>query len=308
MRYLTVRFLCRLLTDASFSDYKGSMLRGALGSHLRRALCVTGKAECAECMLRATCIFTRIFTVLAENDQPGKQPLRPPPFCIEPDLDHRTEYKAGEEFGFTLKLFSYATDYLPYFAHAFTLAGKRGMGRREPPGRFAIADILYHGRPIYSAAEEKLELPDPDYIALPRLCDENGENRLLIRFLTPLRFKTQNKYARSMDFSALLGLVIRRMRALESLEENDFRMSDTEYRALMDAASQIGTVEARLAWKDWNRYSNHQQSAMNLGGIIGDVEYTGSCGKFRKFCDYAALTHLGKQTAFGLGQIEYEAR
>ena len=51
MKYLAVRITCRLLSDASFSAYKGSMLRGTLGSQLRRAVCMTQKNDCTQCLL-----------------------------------------------------------------------------------------------------------------------------------------------------------------------------------------------------------------------------------------------------------------
>ena len=106
MKILSVRFICRLKNNGLFSAYKGSMLRGALGVCLRRAVCMTQKSECFH-LLRATCVFPRLFTAASAPEGSGTAPLLPPPFCIEPAQDRQTEYAAGETFSFGLKLFSY---------------------------------------------------------------------------------------------------------------------------------------------------------------------------------------------------------
>lgn len=113
MKYLAVRITCRLLSDASFSAYKGSMLRGTLGSQLRRAVCMTQKNDCTQCLLGRTCIFPRLFTAASAPQGSGTAPLLPPPFCIVPTTDKKTLYEKGEFFSFTLKLFSYAVDICP---------------------------------------------------------------------------------------------------------------------------------------------------------------------------------------------------
>lgn len=94
MKYISVRFVCRMQTRGSFSAYKGSMLRGSLGASLRRAVCMTQKTECCRCMLCGTCIFPRLFTAASAPKGSDTAPQLPPPFCIEPSRDRRNMRRA----------------------------------------------------------------------------------------------------------------------------------------------------------------------------------------------------------------------
>ncbi|HDM76347.1 MAG TPA: CRISPR system precrRNA processing endoribonuclease RAMP protein Cas6, partial [Deltaproteobacteria bacterium] len=71
-------------------------------------------------------------------------------------------------------------------------------------------------------------------------------------------------------------------------------------------AEAVETVNSELKWFDWKRYSNRQDQAMLMGGIIGSVTYRGDLGEFVPFIDFCSRVHLGKQTTFGLGKISYE--
>jgi CRISPR/Cas system endoribonuclease Cas6 (RAMP superfamily) len=44
---------------------------------------------------------------------------------------------------------------------------------------------------------------------------------------------------------------------------------------------------------------------MLMGGITGTVTYRGEIGPYIPLLKLAKQLHLGKQTAFGLGQIDY---
>ena len=130
MKYLEVSFVCQMQSCGFFYAYNGSMLRGALGGSLRRTVCMTQKKDCTQCMLAATCIFPRLFTAAAAPEKCGTAPMIPPPFCLLPSLEGQRVYEAGENFSFTLKLFSYAVDYLPLPWPAGRAWGvARSMGR-----------------------------------------------------------------------------------------------------------------------------------------------------------------------------------
>ena len=51
MKKATFLFQCRLTTAASFSAYKGSMLRGSLGTFLKKTCCTVRRNSCDDCML-----------------------------------------------------------------------------------------------------------------------------------------------------------------------------------------------------------------------------------------------------------------
>mgnify|MGYP004535042243 FL=1 len=306
MKILSVRFICRLKNNGLFSAYKGSMLRGALGVCLRRAVCMTQKSECFHCMLRATCVFPRLFTAASAPEGSGTAPLLPPPFCIEPAQDRQTEYAAGETFSFGLKLFSYATEYLPYFIHAFTLAGQRGMGRgtEHGQGKFLVEDVLLDGRSIYDARTERLHDIETRNLPLPTPCPADGNGLLPCRLVTPLRFKVENRLSATLDFTTLLHLIMRRIRSLYALDGETFRLPQEEFSTLLQTASTVTIAENALRWEDWSRYSGRQRTVMQLGGLTGRIVYQGPVAVFGEYLDFARMAHIGKQSSFGLGALE----
>ena len=306
MKKATFIFQCRLNAPASFSAYKGSMLRGSLGTFLKKTCCTVRKASCDGCMLAQHCAFPLLF--IGKPTEGGSQPATlPPPYCIEPCDTGKTAYEAGESFSFSLTLFSYAVSYLPYFVHAFILAGQNGMGKSQDDmkGTFELEDILYNGRSIFHRESQKIDIPAGEELPLPAW-DNNagGTGTLLVRLVTPCRFKTENRLATELPFRQLFNLVVRRIRTLWMLDSENVRFDD--FSAMLDKADAIESVETCLFWKDWTRYSSRQKSSMQLGGLQGSVRYRGELAAFLPFFALVESLHIGKQTSFGLGQIRFE--
>lgn len=306
MQKATFLFQCRLTTSASFSAYKGSMLRGSLGTFLKKTCCTVHRNSCDDCMLVRHCAFPLLF--IGKATEGGGQPATlPPPYCLEPCDTGKTAYEAGERFSFSLTLFSYAVGYLPYFVHAFILAGQSGMGKAQDDvrGTFELEDILYKGRSIFSRKSQKIDIPQGDSLPLPIWDSElHGTGELLVRLITPCRFKTDNRLASELPFLQLFNLVVRRIRTLWALDDENV-MFDS-FSTMLDRADSVETVETCLFWKDWTRYSSRQKTSMQLGGLQGSVRYRGDLAAFLPFFALAESLHIGKQTSFGLGQIRFE--
>ena len=43
-----------------------------------------------------------------------------------------------------------------------------------------------------------------------------------------------------------------------------------------------------------------------MGGITGSIVYEGALGEFIPLVEFCRKVHVGKQTTFGLGKIDYE--
>ncbi len=305
MRYLSVEFFFRARTVAQFPWYTGSMLRGALGNSLRHAVCMMQGKDCPDCMLAGTCAFPRLFTFVNAPENSQSAPMLPPPFCIEAPQGARGDLAPGDTFRFTLKLFAYAADYLPYFIHAFKLAGERGMGRgiAEGKGRLSLCDVRQGDVSIYDAESERLLPHKAEDLSLPRLGDSHVTGMVSVELRTPLRFKQANHLAAELDFPLLVRLILRRVANLEALEGRSFRLPPAEFAALRETAATVRSEATHLHWHDWRRYSGRQNTAMQLGGLMGRVSYTGPLAAFAEYLDFAARVHLGKQTSFGLGAL-----
>ncbi len=303
MKKATFTFQCRLTAPASFSAYKGSMLRGSLGVFLKKTCCTVRQRNCEDCILSQHCAFPALFTGKPAKD--GKQAVAlPPPYCMEPGDTGKTSYEAGERFSFNLTLFSYAVSYLPYFVHAFILSGQSGMGKHseERRGTFELEEIFYEGRSIFCKETQKIMIPAGEELALPTWNPSPAkEGTLLVHLKTPCRFKADNRLCAELSFRQMFNLVVRRIRSLWMLDGASVRFDD--FSAMLDRADGVKTLETCLFWKDWTRYSSRQKSSMQLGGLQGSVRYHGDLSAFLPFFILAEKLHIGKQTSFGLGQI-----
>jgi hypothetical protein len=76
-----------------------------------------------------------------------------------------------------------------------------------------------------------------------------------------------------------------------------------DYRGLVAKAKDVDIVTSSLRWVDWKRYSNRQEQAMLMGGMIGSVTYRGKLDEFMPLLRFCEKVHIGKQTSFGLGKF-----
>ena len=85
---------------------KGNSLRGGFGGAFRKLVCVDLRWECAECSLRYTCPYTKVFNPFIPPDArqfSGNQNI-PRPFVVKPPLSTQTTYAAGDPLVFDLVL------------------------------------------------------------------------------------------------------------------------------------------------------------------------------------------------------------
>lgn len=306
MKKATITFQCRMTSAGFFSAYKGSMLRGSLGTFLKKTCCTLRLSSCEDCILASRCAFPMLF--LGKTTLHGNAPLSlSPPYSLTVTDTGKTSYAPGELFTFGITLFSYAVAYLPYFVHAISLAGKSGMGKHtgNTPGTFDIEEILYQGHSIFHKEERRIDIPQGEDLLLP--CWDSsvsGFGELLVYLQTPCRFKADNHFSAALPFRFLFNLIVRRLRSLWALDNENVCYED--FSTMLDRADKIYTLETCLFWKDWTRYSSRQKSSMQLGGLQGSVRYRGDLTAFLPFLSLAKELHIGKQTSFGLGCIDFE--
>lgn len=101
---LRARLTYRLLQDTTLPPYKGALLRGGFGYAFQRASCARscwGRAE--RCDAAILCPYRWVFETPRPDGVPHLHDLQdvPRPFVIEPPLDHKRQYAAGDalEFG-----------------------------------------------------------------------------------------------------------------------------------------------------------------------------------------------------------------
>ncbi|MFH1116047.1 MAG: CRISPR system precrRNA processing endoribonuclease RAMP protein Cas6 [Pseudomonadota bacterium] len=292
-----------LQRDAVLPPFKGSTIRGVFGTALKRVVCALRRQECVSCLLRENCVFHRVF---GEPDVGGgaQHHSRPHPFVIEPPPTDRTHFTKGEPFDFVLMLFGPANEYLPYFVYAFKEMGEIGIGRRIDGRRAGYRLTLItspHGT-VYDGSSDLLTIRPTTVLRLEEASGE-GERakRLTVEVRTPLRIKRNNRLHSELEFHVLVRAALRRITALH--EHFGSGELDLDHRGLVSRAAEVKTVNSAIKWVDWRRYSNHQQEAMLMGGLMGRVTYEGRLGEFLPLIRFCETVHLGKATTFGLGKI-----
>lgn len=292
-----------VFTDpAILPPFKGSTFRGVFGVALKKVVCALKQQECSSCLLRQQCIYARIFETQSE---PGSgHPSPPHPFVIEPPLTEKTHFQPGEDFAFTLLLFGWANDYLPYFIYAIEAMGQLGMGRSiagKRPG-FKLASVAVDKKIIYRQDDHLLLKHTPATLQLPDFpAARTGVAAVTVALETPLRLKYRNTLRAELPFHILIRAALRRLAALNQ----HFGASEPplDYRGLVGRAQEVQIVSQNLSWHDWRRYSNRQDQALLMGGMIGQVTYTGELTEFIPLLHYIEQVHLGKATTFGLGKL-----
>lgn len=294
----------RTLDTIRLPGYKGSVFRGALGHALKQVVCVMEHRDCHRCLLRETCVYSICFesptplgaTVLRKNSH------RPHPFVLEPPLEEKSEYVPGEHLILGLVLIGLATTYLPYFIVAINKMGGNGIGTGR--GRFMVEEVIAvttQGRVVvYTGGSETLgQVPPPLTIDGLILALDETILRIQVRFLTPTRLRSNGHFIDRIQFAALFSRLLDRLSSLTRFYCGAALALD--FQAEKDAARDVRTVESRLEWFDWERYSARQGSRMTLGGVKGEVVFEGPLGRFLPYLRLGEHIHVGNGTAFGLG-------
>lgn len=320
MFYSHYRIQCRFLEDGTLSVFKGSALRGAFGAALKRAVCTVREKDCPACILYNQCLFAKFF-MEQKNNQNEKSPSIPHPYIIEPPQDSKRVYTKGEEFEFSLIILGNTYEKLPFIIYAFELMGSKGIGKANstefkntPFEIIGIKSSHMQAEPqIYDTEKKQLShIPSPVVLEYASPILSNNEftpkrnQELTVYLETPLRYKADNSFHTALTFEDLFKLMVRRIEV--TFREFGEKQPEIEYKNLLQQAKNISITESGIIWKDQSRYSVRQKQALKIGGLEGRISFKGDFTEFIPLLNLAILLHLGKQTSFGLGKIQYELK
>jgi len=300
----------------SLPVYKGSTLRGGFGNAFKRISCSLRENDCRTCLLRTSCPYAYIFETAPP---PGSEALRnfeniPRPFVLEPPLEDKTEYAAGEKLVFNLILVGKAIGYLPYFIVAFRELGEIGIGRMRKKYRladiWAVNPINNESEIVYHAGDQLVRNVDlavhSDIGKIPDVSNDTPNTRRVgLEFQTMTRIKFEEKFVQRVEFHMLIRNLLRRLSSLAYFHHG--WELELDFAGLIERAAEVRLVKTDTRWMDWERYSSRQDSKMNLGGVVGRVEYEGDLGEFVPLLKLGELVHVGKGAVFGMGKYEIPA-
>jgi len=289
-------------------SYKGSTFRGGFGHAFRKVAC---PLRCREgCQMPKVCAYAYVFETPPPEgaEMLKKYPAAPHPFVIEPPLDPREPYEAGEVLQVGLVLIGRALDYLPYFIYAFDELGRIGIGKGR--GRYRLETVRAAGgegagEVIYSGETKTLKSPYPVLSGDDLVKETAPPTAVTLRFLTPTRLKFEERLTDDLAFHILLRNLLRRLSALSYFHCG--KRLALDFRGLIERAGMVRVTARALRWFDWERYSHRQETKMKLGGFVGEITFQGALEEFWPFLRLGEWVHVGKGTTFGLGQYRIES-
>jgi hypothetical protein len=304
------RFLLQAKDHIRFPPYTGSAWRGLLGHGLRRTACVIQQPTCVGCLLAQQCVYSTLFETPAPSAhaQAGYTAM-PHPFVLDIDPSAPRDLAPGESFVLTVHLLGAAIAQVPFLIHALGLAGQGGFGRTG--GCFSLTavereltlghgdwELVYaHQARVYQTRETSPLYPPPAPLAVR------------LRLVTPLRIKRDGHFlgAHDLRFHDLMRALSRRLHTLAALQGGDPHVWDA--RALPADPEALDWQPRWLRWHEWTRYSSRQNTLMQFGGLIGEIDLAGpALGACWPALWLGQWIHVGKGTAFGLGGYRVDAR
>ena len=252
----------------------GSQIRGAFGYALKKVTCINPTYLCEGCFATSNCLYHQ--------------------FYEEKNLYHkyRLDFELGKDFyDFSFYLFEEASQKLPYVISAiYMMLTQNGLGKEKI--KYENFDMFVND--ISCIKNGKIVLPK-EYIK--RFQIENRFKNIKLKLVTPLRIKKENRFLRSdeIELSSLIS----------SIYQRQMKILGREYKKFpYEIKGEI--INKNLHFKELTRLSNRQKTTMNMGGIIGEIEF-GNLGKeCYEVLKLGELLGVGKQKVFGLGKIKME--
>lgn len=309
LEYARFAFILRSKAEAWLPPYTGSTLRGAMGNAFRRNACMTKKNNCTDCMFISQCAYAYIFETSQLNvaEHIGHRYV-PHPFVIEPPLEGKMAYQAGDSFEFHLLLIGRGIEFLPFFIAAFAQAAANGFGTGRYPFRLdKVEQVLpQSGRLIWDGGSNLRNSVVAERCQARQEDMDKDRHQLSIVFKTPARLVDRGQLSTEPGFQLIMRNIFRRLDLLGRAHGSG--PLELPFAELLQAAEQVRIVReaSSYGWSDWQRYSNRQQTSLMMGGIVGRIIYQGDLEEFMPHLRMAEVIHLGKGSVFGLGNLKIE--
>lgn len=281
-----------------------NILRGAFGLIFRRIACLPQCPGVQLCDRRAKCAYARMFEPSAIAPGPSGLADWPRPFVFRAmHLDGQT-FSAGAPFSFDLNLFDTASPAIAYLILTFAELAREGLGpKRRKVELTSVARLDEHGEPanlIYTNGSIQAK-----HAAAPLALDLNPPSekisRLLVRFLTPTELKSGQQIAPQPEFRILAARARDRISTLRRLYGDGPLQID--FRQFGECAGSVKMTRCEMEPVNIRRRSSRTGQVHPIGGFVGEAEYEGDLGDFVPYLQVAKWTGVGRQTAWGKGEI-----
>lgn len=126
--------------------------------------------------------------------------------------------------------------------------------------------------------------------------------QIRIRFLSPTWIKSENQIVRQPSFAHIFKRLRDRINALSTFFGTG--PLDADFAGLGQRSEQVRTVSCNVRWEERFRTSSKTHQRHELSGFTGEAVYEGRLEEFLPWLILGELVHVGKHTAWGMGEIE----
>ncbi len=252
----------------------GSTLRGAFGVSLKKVVCINPSYTCEGCFAKENCLFYDFYEKRNSAHQYRFD------FHLNPD-----------SYDFGLYLFEEATEKLPYVVSAIhKMLTEQGLGAQRE--KFEIDTITCNGKTIYQNGTFDLKEIQPQEFKLDEL-----PQSIKLHLATPLRMKYQNRLLHNKPpLEPLLYSIQNRLSEIKN-----------EPKVKLTFTPHYKEKSAKVRFVDQTRRSNRQRTKLQIGGIVGEIEYEEIDEKSVMLLKLGEVLGVGKQTVFGMGKVEVKS-
>lgn len=241
------------------------MFRGALGTLLRQD----------------EYTYSRIFKPTSDTGPSGLADS-PRPFLIRTRHLDGLALESGQLFHVDLHLFTLAHQIADRFSEAFACFASVGLGSKR--SRVSLESVT-----------------GPDTVALPPHELQQGVTQVDVTFASPTELKHNGEVLEEPLFPVLWARASSRIGALCTLYGDG--PLDIDFRHQLQRANEVRLRHHALRHVNKHRRSSRTGQVHPLGGFIGRVSYEGPLDSFLPYLEAASWTGIGRQTAWGKGEI-----
>lgn len=251
--------------------FLGSTLRGAFGVGLKKVVCINHTRQCQGCLSAKNCLYYD--------------------FYEQKNMPHKYRFSKGlneQSYSFSLYLFDNATEKLPYVLSAINeMLNNVGVGVERK--KLSIDSIYCNSQLIYSnGAFQSIQISPISFVP------DSLKSSTKIEFITPLRMKKDGRLlARKPTLTELVISIHNRLNEIKG------------YPIIrLPFSPQAVETGGGVRFEDLSRYSNRQQTKMQIGGLLGSLTYHSIDERSYMMLKLGEILGVGKQTVFGLGEIK----
>ncbi len=281
---------------ATLPPWKGNLIRGVIGLHLKRKFCLREDGKCDLCSMIFRCPYGYLYKTPSKGLVLKKISGFTKPYVIKPPLTSEMDFSEGDSLTFSLVLFGDAVSFENPLFMAVKDMCRHGLGVKGKKGRLVLRrvavenpfrrerEIFYENGKMYKTRS---------WISERDLSIRIGR-MFMLRFLTPFRLIREGRLLRDPSFRDLMSFMSRKLSAIY----HQYLMKEPGFNAeeVLKSAERIKIIESSLREVRF-RYKGEEQVF-----LLGDMVCSGAPTSWiRKSLAFCQLSHVGKRSSFGFG-------